>query len=364
MGNWDALYQTRLAAVRDKLAAWEVDGVLISSPTNRHWLSGFTGSNGQLLITSDCALLATDFRYYEQVAQQSPHFTLFKHERTQKDTAVFLQSANVSTIGVEAAHTTLETMADLKTAVSNISWIPLKTVVEPLRQIKDAVEIEAIRAAAAITDLAMAQVSQLAHPGMTERQLAWQLEMTMREAGADAMAFAVIVAAGPNSALPHHSAGERPLQSNDPIIIDMGAMLNGYRSDMTRTFFLGNEPTDQFWNVYNLVLEAQTAVIQTAKLDMSNKSVDAIARNIITNGGHADHFGHGLGHGVGLDIHEEPFLSTRSTDDEVLTIGMTVTVEPGIYIPGWGGVRIEDLCVMGESGLERLSWCGKTAVIS
>ncbi len=370
------MYQQRLATVRGMLTAWGVDGVLISSPTNRRWLSGFTGSNGQLLITHDCALLATDFRYYEQVARQSPHFTLFKHERTQAETAVFIQTANVSTIGVEAAHTTLETMADLKTAtsasdsgrrsvqaVSHINWIPLKTTVEPLRCIKSPAEIKAIHAAAAITDLAMAQVNQLARPGITERQLAWQLEMTMREAGADGMAFSVIVASGPNSALPHYATGERPLQPNDPIIIDMGAMLNGYRSDMTRSFFLGSEPTEQFWDVYNLVLEAQTAVIQTAKPGMSNKSVDAIARDIISNGGHSDHFGHGLGHGVGLDIHEEPFLSTRSTDDEFLTIGMTVTVEPGIYIPGWGGVRIEDLCVVGETGLERLSHCPKIPII-
>ena len=246
MNNWDELYRQRLVIVRDKLAEWKVDGVLISSPTNRRWLSGFTGSNGQLLITQDCALLATDFRYYAQVAQQSPHFTLFKHERTPEETAVFIQTANVSTIGVEAAHTTLAMMADLESAAADINWISLKTIVEPLRQIKAAAEIEAICAAAAITDLVMAQVNQFARLGMTERQLAWQLESAMREAGADAMAFPVIVASGPNSALPHHSAGKRPLQSNDPLIVDMGAMLNGYRSDMTRTFFWATSPLSNF----------------------------------------------------------------------------------------------------------------------
>ncbi|MCP5099282.1 MAG: M24 family metallopeptidase [Chloroflexi bacterium] len=363
MTHLNNIYQQRLTAVRQNLAAWHVEAILISSPTNRRWLSGFTGSNAQLLITADKAIIATDFRYYEQAAHEAPQFTLFKHERTAKDDTAFLNAATAQTIGVEAKHVTLEEMEKLETAVSTITFIPLPATVEPLRGIKSPPEIEAIRAAAAITDAAMARVHEFAQPGKSEREVAWQLEKTMREGGADAVAFPVIVASGPNAALPHHHPGSRQLQIGDSIIVDMGAMLNRYRSDMTRSFFLGNKPTTQYWNVYNTVLAAQTAVLNKMRPGMKNKEIDSIARDHIGNAGHADHFGHGLGHGVGLDIHEDPFLSFRSEDNEHVTVGMTITIEPGIYIPNWGGVRIEDLGVFTETGVELLSYCPKTPII-
>jgi Xaa-Pro aminopeptidase len=355
------IYLKRLAAVRQQFDDWEVAGLLIGSTHNRRWLSGFTGSNGQLLITRDKALLATDFRYWEQAAAESPAFELVKHQRTDEDDVAFFAAASVTKIGIEAQYVTLADRAKLG-KIEGITWKPLAETAESLRKIKTPNEIEIIRAAAAITDQVMGQVNAIARPGMSERTLAWELEKLMREADAEAVAFDVIAASGPNAALPHHHPGRRQLQAGDTLIVDMGARVDGYHSDMTRTFYLGGEPDEQFWSVYNLVLAAETAVLNHIKPGMNGKEVDALARDVITAAGHGDHFGHGLGHGLGLFIHEDPFLSTR-TEKEILAPGMVVTIEPGIYLPGWGGVRIEDLILITEDGFEYLSHCPQTPIV-
>ena len=357
------IFQERLTAVRHKLAAWGVDGILIISPTNRRWLSGFTGSNAQLLVTTDKALLATDFRYFTQVSREAPDFTLFKHERTVADTQAFLAEAGAARVGVEAQHVTLAQMKELN-EVENVTWVPLPETLEPLRLVKTAVEIEAIQKAAAITDGVMGLVSQIARVGMTELEAAWELEKAMREAGAEALAFDVIVASGPNSALPHHHPSSRKLQPGDALIIDMGAQVAGYKSDLTRSFYLGAKASVSYFELYQLVLRAQTAVFQNAKPGMSLKAVDALARDIIHGAGHADHFGHGLGHGLGLDIHEDPFLSSRADEEDTLEVGMIVTIEPGCYIPDRGGIRLEDLALMTKDGLVSLSHCPKQPTIT
>jgi Xaa-Pro aminopeptidase len=359
-------YQNRLAQVRDKFEEWGVDGIYITNPESRRWLSGFSGSAGTLLVTVSQALLATDSRYWEQAQAQAPFFTLFKHQRTAEDTQKLLQTAvsdsNSTTIGIEAQDMVVSDYAKL-TEFEQITWVPLNETVEPLRAFKSSDELAAIRAAAAITDKIMAQFPHFAKPGITEQAAAWELEKAMREAGAEAIAFDIIVASGPNAALPHHHPGERVLQAGDPIIVDMGAQVAGYKSDMTRSFFLG-EPDEQYWAVYNLVLEAETAVIQQARPGMSSKNVDAIARDMITNAGHGEHFGHGLGHSLGLFIHEQPFLTHLPRGEKYsIETGMVITVEPGVYLPGWGGVRIEDLVLVTDSGLEPISQCPKAPII-
>ena len=356
------IYVERLTAARQKLPDWNVDAVLITGTANRRWLSGFTGTNGQLLITPDRAWLATDFRYYERARQEAPLFELFKHRRTRQDGRRFFQQAGVKRIGLEANNVTLAQAKALRGLRTGVKWVPLEETVEPLRAVKTAGEIEKLRAAAAITDEVMAQVNQLAHPGMTEKELAWALEKRMREAGADGVAFPVTVASGPNSALPHHQTGSRRLQAGDVIVVDMGAELDGYKSDMTRSFYLG-QPDAEFWEIYNLVLAAHTAVFEQLRPGMTLCQIDSIARSLIKAAGHDEHFGHGLGHGVGLDIHEAPFLSPRVPEEARLEVGMTVTIEPGVYVPGWGGIRIEDLAWVTPNGLERISHCPKTAVI-
>ncbi|MCP4415683.1 MAG: M24 family metallopeptidase [Chloroflexi bacterium] len=358
-----SICQKRITAVRNKLSEWEVDGILITNPANRRWLSGFTGSNGQLLITAEQALIATDFRYFSQAGNESPDFTLFKHQRTVADTQALLAQAAVARVGVEAEHVTLAQMDDLN-QVKDVTWLPLPTTLEPMRMMKTAVELETIQKAAKITDTIMAQVPQLARVGMSEAEVAWQLEKGMRQAGAEAVAFDVIVASGPNSALPHHHPGDRRLQKGDALIVDMGAQVAGYKSDLTRSFFMGEQPTAHYFELYHLVLQAQTAVFEQAKPGMSLKGVDALARDIIDRAGHAEHFGHGLGHGLGLDIHEDPFFSIRAPEEATLEVGTVVTIEPGCYIPGWGGIRLEDLALMTADGLTSLSHCAKQPAIS
>lgn len=347
----------RLTAVRQHLLAWNVPAILIASPANRRWLSGFTGSAGSLLITADQALLATDFRYWEQAQAEAPTFRLFRHNRTDEANEKYLAAAGVTTIGLEADHTTLSEAGQLKKVIG-ITWVPISATLEPLRYHKSAGELAKIRAAAAITDRVMALTPELARPGMTERALAWELEKAMREAGAECPAFDILVASGPNAAMPHHHPGERPFQPGDPLIVDMGAQVDGYKSDLTRTFFVGGEPDERFQQIFDVVQAAQTAVRQHARPGQTGSEVDALGRDVIRQAGYGDYFGHGLGHGLGLDIHEGPFFTfTPAGKGYTLATGMVVTVEPGIYLPGWGGIRLEDLFLVTEDGLEAISQC-------
>jgi Xaa-Pro aminopeptidase len=360
----------RLAAVRRQMGEWQVDGLLLTSGPNYRWLSGFTGSACHLLITAEHAYLGTDFRYWEQARQQAPLFELVKMGRTADLTSLpqMVQQAGITVLGIEGNQMSVFQYNDLQKKLQEddkadpVALKPLKETVESLRHLKSGAELDAIRRAAAITDWAMSQVNELVRPGMSEKALAWELEKMMRERGAEGMAFEVIVASGPNAALAHHRPSERPIQQGDAIVVDMGARLDGYHSDLTRSFYVGNEPDEQFQQVYNLVLAAQTAALQGLRAGLTGKAADALARDVISAGGHADNFGHSLGHGVGLYIHEGPNLSVLN--EEPLPAGAVVTVEPGVYVAGWGGVRIEDLVLVTADGVELLSHCPKTPLIA
>ncbi|MDT8306082.1 MAG: Xaa-Pro peptidase family protein [Anaerolineae bacterium] len=354
--------EERLATVRAAFDEWGVDGVLISDPLNRRWLSGFTGSAGWLLILPDAAWLATDFRYWEQAAHQAPDYAVHQMGEQRKISETVRDVAAGYTLGVEATHLTLRAFADLE-AVDEVTWQKLPETVEPLRAVKTGAELERIRRAAAITDSVAARIPELARPGISESELAWLIERSLREAGAEAVAFDVIAASGRNAALPHHHPGDRRLQEGDALIIDMGAQVGGYKSDLTRTFFLGAEPDARFRDIYDLTLRAQQAALDDLRPGLSGVAADALARDVIGAAGHAGHFGHGLGHGVGLNIHEAPGLGPTSTTP-ALEPGMVVTVEPGIYISGWGGVRIEDLAVVTGDGVELLSHAPKEPAIA
>jgi Xaa-Pro aminopeptidase len=357
-------YAQRLTAVRQKLTEWEVDAVHITSEANRRWLSGFTGSNAQCLITANQAILATDSRYFERAKTEAPAFSLFKHERRAEDSRALFKLASASRIGIEKKHVTLDQAAKFRALRTGIKWVPLPETIEPLRAHKNATEMELMRQAAAMTDTVMAQIPNIARIGQTERQLAWELEKMLREAGADEMAFPIIVASGPNRALPHHAPSPRPLQAGDPLIVDMGAKLHGYHSDLTLSFHLGAEPSTQFWQIYNLVKQANENVFKNLRPGMALLETDALARNIINDAGFKDNFGHGLGHGVGLEIHEDPFLSPRAAKDAVIQAGMNITIEPGIYVPGWGGIRLEDFAYLAADGLQSISQCPKQPIIA
>jgi len=351
----------KVAQVRARFDEWKVDGVLITGPANRRWLSGFTGSSGSILLTRQRAVFSTDSRYWEQATRQAPAFELYRHTDDKDSARNFLEIGQGQRIGIEAQHMTVAQRNAVQ-RVESVTWVELPETVEPLRAVKSAEELALIRRAAAITDETVAQVSRLAQPGLSEAAVAWELEKYMREAGASRVGFDIIVASGPNSALPHHRPGERLLQAGDIVIVDLGAEFGGYKSDLTRTFYLGEAAPDAFWDIYHTVHAAQVAAIGGIRAGVTGQHVDSLARDLIAGAGHAEHFGHGTGHAVGLDIHEEPRFS-RVAEKTIIPAGAVMTVEPGIYLPGYGGVRIEDLVLVTAEGSEYLSQAPKTPLV-
>lgn len=344
----------RLDAFREKLTGADLDAMIVSRPENRRYLSGFTGSAGALIISREAAVLATDFRYYTQVAEEAPDFDLAQvgYQFTER-LPELLADIGARRVGLESEYVTVAEFERWREAAPDVEWVPTADLVEDLRAVKSAAEIEAVRRAVAVADEAFARVVQTLQPGMTEREVAWALQMALHDLGAERPAFDIIVAAGPAGAKPHARASDAEIPAGVPIVIDMGAVVDGYCSDMTRTVVIG-EPDERFREIYSLVLEAQRAAEEGIHPGMTGVEADALAREIIKAAGHEEHFGHGLGHGVGLAVHEAPRLSFTA-DDEPLQPGMVVTVEPGVYLPEWGGVRIEDIIVIREDGAEILT---------
>src|SRR5437867_11694503 len=334
----------RLAALRRRMeevsGETPVDAMLVSGAENRRYVSGFTGSAGLLLVTAREALLLADFRYVEQAKGQAPDFEIVQFEgHPWPVVAEQAQRLGVGRLGFESEDVTVDAHLRLQEALKeqapHTQTAPLRGVVEALRVAKGAAEIALIRKAGEIADRAFEAVAAGLRPGVTEREVEWRLEVEMRERGADSLAFPTIVAAGPNGAMPHHRPSDRPIQAGEPIIIDMGCRLDGYNSDMTRTIVLG-EPEARFWEIYRIVLRAQQACEDGIKAGMLGKDGDKLARDVIEAAGHGDDFGHGAGHGVGLQVHENPYFS-RTRGDMAVPEGTVMTVEPGIYLPGWGG---------------------------
>ncbi len=351
----------RLTKLRETLSQHNLDALLNSQPENRRYLSGFTGSSGWLVVTPDRALLATDFRYFEQVAREVSGFELAKVKGEFPDLLPGLMAElEVQRLGFESQHLTVEQLYEWSQETAGVEWVPLKETVEALRAVKDEVEVEALRRSAALTDAAFAHLVERIRPGMTEQEAAWEIEAYMRTRGASKVAFDLIVAAGPNGALPHARAGDYAIQPGEPIVVDIGCVLDGYCSDMTRTFCVG-QPSPEYLEVWNLVLQAQEAAEAKLRAGLSGVEADAIARAVIDEAGFGEYFGHGLGHGVGLAIHEGPRASRLSKDR--LEAGMSLTIEPGIYLPGRFGVRLEDLVIIHEDGIEILTNTPKMPVV-
>ena len=350
----------RLQKLRRKLAAKELDGILISQPENRYYLSDFLGTAGYLLITESHAVLTTDFRYTQQASIQSPGFRIFQITGSSFDWLVHLTSElQIKRLGFEAGDVTVarqHLMSEaLEKAAYKIGFFPVEGVVESLRMVKEPGEIKLISRAAEISDKAMEFARKIIRVGITETGMAWEIEKLMRENGSQNLPFEVIVASGPDSALPHHRPSGRRICPGDPVVIDIGARVGGYCSDLTRTLRAeGPAQYDtQFSQVYDAVLKAQSAAISKIHEGISGADADSIARKVIEDAGYGRHFGHSLGHGVGLAEHEDPRLSPVSTD--TLKPGMVFTIEPGIYLTGWGGVRIEDLAVLENDRIRLLS---------
>ncbi|GIV97905.1 MAG: peptidase M24 [Herpetosiphonaceae bacterium] len=347
--------EQRLAALRSRIAQAELDGLLVSSPANRRYISGFTGSAGLLLITAQRAALLSDFRYRTQGAQEAPACEFHMVHQTNAYGALLAELVpawGLRRLGFEAAPMSYLEYRRLCDWLKAVELVPTEGIVEELRQSKDRAEIELLRRAIAITDEALAATLPLIRPTMRERELAWELEKAMRERGAEGVAFEIIVAAGPNGARPHARAGDDLLGTGRPVVIDCGARYKGYHADMTRTFILG-EADEQFERIYRIVLEAQERAERNIKAGISGNAADALARDYIAEQGYGEAFGHSLGHGVGLEIHEGPWL--RRGVETPVPAGAVVSVEPGIYLEDWGGVRIEDLVLVGDEGVEILT---------
>ncbi|MCX6005741.1 MAG: aminopeptidase P family protein [Chloroflexi bacterium] len=355
----------RLIRLRDALDSHNLDGMLVGSSANRRYLSGFTGSDGWLIVTKQKACLAVDFRYVEQAKKESSDFeSVYIKGDISSWLPEFIKNLAIKRLGIEADHLSVSTYQSICNippgTESQLQIIPVKSIVESLRIIKESSELEFIKKAAVIADTAMLFVSTHLRAGITEKQLSWELECFMRQDGSESMPFEIIVASGPNAALPHAQPSDKLIATGEPVTIDLGARYNGYCSDMTRTFIIG-KPDSQFDNIYNIVLAAQMTGLSIIESGMVAGEADRLIRGMIDKAGYGERFGHGLGHGIGLEVHEPPRLGLQS--DEILGDNMVFTIEPGIYIPGWGGVRIEDTVTLENGKLVSLTHASKEALI-
>lgn len=350
----------RLQRLRDALAAHDPapSALLLSDMTNIAYVSGFSGSTAQALVSQDEAVLITDPRYTLRARAECPQFEIVEASGS-GSYGEALHNALAArphwqAIGFEAGQMTVAQWRKLEAEnPAPVQWLPTENIVEGLRLIKDTGEVDAIRHAIAIAEAAFMQIKPLLKPGATEREIALTLETAMRRGGADGAAFPTIVASGPQGAHPHHTPNHRAFETGDFVTIDWGASAQGYHSDITRTVVIG-QPTKRQRDVYGAVLEAQQRAIAAIAPGRNGKEIDAVARDFLTSQDLGKAFGHGLGHGLGRHVHDGGGLSVRS-ESFVLQEGMVLTVEPGVYVEGWGGLRLEEDVLVTEHGCEVLT---------
>jgi Xaa-Pro aminopeptidase len=342
------IHAARRARAQEKIAQAGADAALITAGPNVRYLTGLASSNAALLLAADgTAVLATDSRYTLAARRDCPDVELISERFIEPRLAAEAAARGLRTVAFEAHEMTVERHAALVARAEGVGIIAFGRKIEELRTVKDPSELELLATACRISCQAIADTFALIRPGLTERQLAAALDARMTALGAERPAFDTIVASGPNGAIPHHAPTDRPVRRGDLITMDFGAQYGGYHADMTRTVALG-EPAGWQRELYELVAAAQRAGLDAARPDADVADVDAAARDLIRDAGHGDHFQHGLGHGVGLEIHEAPTIGYARTGK--LGCRVPVTVEPGVYLPGRGGVRIEDVLVVGAGG--------------
>jgi Xaa-Pro aminopeptidase len=351
----------RVDRLRTSMEEQKVDGLLITSMNNRRYMTGFTGTAGVVLITEKEAIFITDFRYVDQAKEQAKGYNVVQHVGPIGETiANELQRLGVKRLGFEQDHVTFAAYRGYQERFTQCELVPLSGVIEGLRLIKDEKELAVIRKAVDIVDHTYEHILSFIKPGMREIEVANEIEFHMRKQGASSSSFDIIVASGYRSALPHGVASDKVIESGDFVTLDFGALYDGYVSDMTRTFAMG-EPSAKLKEIYDVCLQAQLLGVQNIKSGMTGKQADALCRDYIASKGYGDYFGHSTGHGIGLEVHEGPGLSMKV--DITLEPGMVVTVEPGIYLSGVGGVRIEDDVVITETGNEILTKSTKELLI-
>jgi len=351
----------RLEKVKTFISKRGLDGVLISSAVNRRYFSNFTGTSGNVIITAKENLFITDFRYVEQAKQQCGDFVVVMHSKDYLDKLFqILKERGIRNLGIEDAELTYSQYLKMDEKLAEVNLIPLGEDLNRMRMVKDSNELEYIKEAARIADAGFEHILDFIKPGIRERDISLELEYYMRKQGISAPSFEFIVASGWRSALPHGVASDKQIEEGELVTLDFGGIYRGYCSDMTRTVAVGKYTSRQK-EIYDVVLSAQLKALEQLKPGMTGVEVDKIARDVIENAGYGENFGHGLGHGVGLFIHEAPTLSYKG--EIILEPGMTVTVEPGVYVPDFGGVRIEDLVVVTEMGIENFTHSPKELIV-
>lgn len=353
-----------LERFREKLDAAAFDAFLVTSSHNRRYLSGFKGSSGALLITPTQHFLITDSRYYERVKREAPDWTLVEAgSKTNEAINKLIPDINLvgAKIGFEADSVTVAGLNSMNKKIEGVEFVETSNFIMSLRAVKAASELDSIRQAVELADQAMIYIYDWIQPGMTEKEIAWELEVFMRSRGASALAFDTIVAAAENGASPHALVSDYQIQMGDPVVIDMGCIIDGYCSDITRSFSVGAPNQPDFIKVWDIVDQANAAAKKGIKVGMPSVEADALARDVIKAAGYGDNFGHSLGHGVGLAIHEDPKASYLS--EEPLPDGSVVTIEPGIYLRGQFGVRLEDMVVLTADGVEVMTAAPKVKML-
>lgn len=358
----------RVDAVRRKFGDAGIDGLLVTHPTNRRYLTGFTAgdtppneSSGHLIVSSTDLLLVTGSVNVTQAESQAPHVRVVNRDPSWAACdAEAIRQMGIHRVGYEA-HAMLEgVFRAIGEAFKDVSyefeWVAVDGLVEELRAVKSPGEIAAIKKAFEITNATFERIAPTIEAGQTEAEVAWKIYQSFIELGAEGPAFPTIVAAGTNAARPHHEPGTTIIAEGQPIVIDMGAKFNGYCADLTRTVWVG-EPGEQLQAVYPVVAAAVEQVLERLSAGVSGSEMDAVARDYIDQHGFGEAFTHGLGHGVGLRVHEAPSFNKRSED--ILARGNTITIEPGVYLPEWGGVRVEDVVLMTDDGFEVLTTASK-----
>jgi Xaa-Pro aminopeptidase len=347
------MQEQRIERLRQVMQQQDLPAMLITNAYNRQYMTGFVGSAGYVLITQDRALFLVDFRYVTQASEQSPGYEIIEHEPKAAATILeLLNQIGIKRLGFEQSDVTYGAYLSYQKNLGGIELVPTDQLVESLRMIKDSGELQIMQEAADLADAAFTHILTKLKPGVSENEIALEIEMFIRSNGGTSTSFDTIVASGERSALPHGRAGERILQANEFVKMDFGAYYKGYCSDITRTVVLG-KPSVKHKEIYDIVHEAQLNCLNNLKPGMTGSEGDALARDVISQYGYGDHFGHGTGHSLGLEIHESPRLS--KLDPTILKTGMVVTVEPGIYLPGFGGVRIEDDVVLTDTGIKILT---------
>ena len=350
----------KLKKLRQSFEEHHIDALLITSGYNRRYITGFTGTAGVAIVTQDKAVFITDFRYTQQAQKEISGFEIVQHTKPiMEEVGLQLEKMGVKSVGFEKDDMSYAMYEVYQKAVK-IELVPVSGLIEKIRLIKTEQEIKIIKAAADIADAAFNHIITYISPGKTELEVSNELEFFMRKQGASSSSFDIIVASGLRSALPHGVATDKIIEKGDFVTLDFGALYNGYVSDLTRTIAVG-EPSEQLKEIYQIVLEAQLKSLDEIKAGMSGIQADAVARDHIKSKGYGDAFGHSLGHGIGLEVHEGPGLSFRS--ETVLEPGMVITIEPGIYVPGVGGVRIEDDTVVTATGNDKLTHSTKELLI-